>query len=214
MLHAVMEALKDEEGARVWIREVNEMTASEQHARWRQLITRVEVGRGQLRITVDPKRHDEQGTGQGDQSLMPVVKILRQGQGRVLEVPWAITRRGGRTELRLKGAPVRTPAQPHAGFVTAVGRAFQWKDELLAGKVSTIQALAHREGLTRRYVMRVLRLSFLAPDLIDAILAGQRPLAFTLEPFRRPIPLEWAVQRKFFGFPPVVSRFLQRTWLW
>ena len=117
----------------------------------------------------------------------------------MLEVPWVLNRRGGRTELRLNGAPVRTPAQSHAGFVTAVGRAFQWKDEILAGKVSTIQALAHREGLTRRYVMRVLRLSFLAPDLIDAILAGHQPPTFTLEPFRRPIPLEWAAQRTWFG---------------
>jgi hypothetical protein len=87
--------------------------------------------------------------------------------------------------------------------VTAVGRAFQWRDELLAGKVATIQALAQREGLTRRYVMRVLRVNFLAPDLIDAILAGHQPPAFTLEPFRRPIPLEWAAQRKLFGFPPL-----------
>ncbi|WNM63157.1 hypothetical protein [Candidatus Nitrospira neomarina] len=127
---------------------------------------------------------------------------MRQVQARVLEVPWVMTRRGGRTELRLNGAPVRTHVQPHAGFVAAVGRVLQWKDELLAGKVSTVQALAQREGLTRRYVMRVLRLSFLAPDLIDAILMGQQPPAFTLEPFRRPIPLEWAAQRKFFGFIP------------
>ena len=51
--------------------------------------------------------------------------------------------------------------------------------------------------------MRVLRLSFLAPDLIDAILAWHQPPTFTLEPFRRPIPLEWAAQRKLFGFPPL-----------
>jgi hypothetical protein len=51
--------------------------------------------------------------------------------------------------------------------------------------------------------MRVLRLSFLAPDVIDAILNGWQPRGFTLEPFRRPIPLEWAAQRKFFGFPPL-----------
>ena len=82
-------------------------------------------------------------------------------------------------------------------------RAFQWKEELLAGRVPTIKALAQREGLARSYVMRVLRLSFLAPDVIDAILNGWQPCGFTLEPFRRPIPLEWAAQRKLFGFPPL-----------
>ena len=80
-------------------------------------------------------------------------------------------------------------------------RAFEWKEDLMAGRVSTMKALAQREGLARSYVMRVLRLSFLAPDLIEAILNGQQPPEFTLEPFRHPIPFEWNVQRKFFGFP-------------
>ncbi|WNM61901.1 hypothetical protein [Candidatus Nitrospira neomarina] len=57
--------------------------------------------------------------------------------------------------------------------------------------------------MTRRYVMLVLRLSFLALDLIDAILAWHQPPTFMLEPFRRPIPLEWVAQRKFFGFLPL-----------
>jgi hypothetical protein len=73
---------------------------------------------------------------------------------------------------------------------------------MLEGHVLTIKALAQREGLTRRYVMRVLRLSFLAPDIIEAILQGRQPAHFTLESFRRPIPLEWAAQRQYFGFPP------------
>ena len=47
--------------------------------------------------------------------------------------------------------------------------------------------------------MRVLRLSFLAPDLIEAILKGQQPSDLTLEPFRQQISLEWKAQRKFFG---------------
>jgi hypothetical protein len=49
--------------------------------------------------------------------------------------------------------------------------------------------------------MRVLRLSFLAPDLIEAILNGWQPPELTLERFRRPIPLEWARQRQYFSFP-------------
>jgi len=107
----------------------------------------------------------------------------------------------GRTEIQFKGVPAQTTSHPHEGFVLAMVRAFQWKDELVAGRVPTIKALAQREGLARSYVMRVLRLSFLAPDVIDAILNGWQPRGFTLEPFRRPIPLEWAAQRKFFGFP-------------
>ncbi len=75
----------------------------------------------------------------------------------------------------------------------------------MEGKVGTIKALAHREGLTRRYVMRVLRLSFLAPDIIETILQGRQPPHFTLETFRRPIPADWVAQRRYLGFPSVPS---------
>ena len=199
VMNAVMEALKEEEDAQVWISHVKELNALDTHMVWQQLLTRVEVTADRLRITLNP-------TGVMDQDW---VKPAQDANGerkevhvRTLEVPWVMTWRGGRTELMLEGVPVRTNPQPQAGLVAAVVRALQWKDELLEGRVPTIQALAQREGLTRRYVMRVLRLSFLAPDLIEAILMGQHPPAFTLEPFRCPIPLDWAVQRKYFGFIP------------
>jgi len=86
--------------------------------------------------------------------------------------------------------------------VAALVRAFQWKEDLVAGRVLTVKALAQREELDRCYVRRILRLSFLAPDLIEAILNGWQPPELTVERFRRPIPLEWTVQRKYFGFPP------------
>jgi len=79
-------------------------------------------------------------------------------------------------------------------------RALQWKEDLIEGRITTIKALAQRERLDRRYVMRVLRLSFLAPDLIEAILMGWQPPELPLERFRRPIPLEWELQRTYFGF--------------
>ena len=87
----------------------------------------------------------------------------------------------------------------------ALVQALQWKDDLLEGRVSTMTVLAQREGLTRRYVMRVLRLSFLAPDLIEAILNGWQPPGLTLERFRRPIPLEWVRQRQYFSYPPATG---------
>ena len=105
-------------------------------------------------------------------------------------------------ELQFNGRPAQIQSQHNEGLVAAMVRAWQWREDLLAGKVSTMKAFAQREGLDRRYVMRVLRLSFLAPDLIDAILNGRQPPEFTLERFRRPIPLEWARQRQYFSFPP------------
>ena len=200
VINAVMQTLKEEDGMQAWVNQVNKLDEREQHARWRQLLTRVEVSADRLRITFH-------STGAVDQDAIKLKQEidceLKPAPVRVLEVPWMMSRRGGRTELQIKGAPAETKTQLDKGLVLAVGRAFQWKDELVAGRVPTIKALAQREGLARSYVMRVLRLSFLAPDVIDAILNGWQPRGFTLEPFRRPIPLEWAAQRKVFGFPPV-----------
>ena len=200
VINAVMQALKEEDGTQGWVHHVNNLDECEQHARWRQLLTRVEVSADRLRITVNPTGARDQGSIKPEQD---VEGERKPAHARVLEVPWLMIRLGGRTELQFKGASVQTTRHLHEGFVLAMARAFQWKDELVAGRVPTIKALAQREGVARSYVMRVLRLSFLAPDVIDVILNGWQPPGFTLEPFRRPIPLEWAAQRKVFGFPPL-----------
>ncbi len=129
----------------------------------------------------------------------------------VIDVPWTMVRRGGRTELRLQGASPQLKSQFHEGLIAAVVRALQWKDDLIEGRVTSIKTLAQREQLDRRYVMRVLRLSFLAPDLIEAILLGWQPPELTLERFRRPIPLEWAIQRQYLSVPSSSSAGPQRV---
>jgi len=198
VINAVMETLKEEEDAPGWISQVKELNALDQHRVWQQVLTRVEVSADRLRITLNP-------TGVMDQDWVKPEQDAdgerKEGHVRTLEVPWVMIRQGGRTELQCQGVPAQTKSQLNEGLVAALVQALQWRDDLLAGRVATIKALAQREGLARSYVMRLLRLSFLAPDLIEAILNGRQPPALTLEPFRRPIPLEWTMQRKFFGSP-------------
>lgn len=81
-------------------------------------------------------------------------------------------------------------------------RGFFWKAQLLNGQVASVKALAKQEGVHPSYVMRLLRLTFLAPDLIQAILEGTQPVNLTLEQFRKPIPLQWAEQRRGLKFSP------------
>ena len=70
------------------------------------------------------------------------------------------------------------------------------------GSVHSIAALAQREGVTRRYVARILQLGFLAPDIIAAILSNRLPARITVDRLRGPIPLDWNEQRRLFGFEP------------
>ena len=79
-------------------------------------------------------------------------------------------------------------------LVKALARAFRWKRMLDSGEFASVAELAEREGIAPSYMTRVLRLTLLAPDIVEAILDGrQRPkvtLALLLEPF----PVEWSKQ--------------------
>lgn len=109
-----------------------------------------------------------------------------------LHVPFRLVKRGGRREMQLpEGVPVRTDNT----LVKALARAFRWKRMLEAGAFATIGDLADREGMPRSYLSRVLRLTLLAPDIVEAIVEGRQGslgLAHILEPF----PLDWDEQRR------------------
>jgi hypothetical protein len=59
--------------------------------------------------------------------------------------------------------------------------------------------LVKKVRFRRAYILRILRLGFLAPDLIQTMLNGRLPLAPNLTPLKHPIPIDWAEQREFFG---------------
>jgi hypothetical protein len=63
------------------------------------------------------------------------------------------------------------------------------------GKYRSAGDLAEAEGVTRSFVSRLLRLSLLAPDIVEAILDGRQPKAMQLEEVTRAMPTEWEAQR-------------------
>jgi hypothetical protein len=111
-----------------------------------------------------------------------------------LHVPFRIVKRGGRKEMQMPDR-VRTEGTPDSTLVKALARAFRWKRMLESGEFATIGDLAAHEGIASSYMTRVMRLTLLAPEVVEAILDGrQRPhvtLARVLEPF----PGEWMRQR-------------------
>jgi hypothetical protein len=63
-----------------------------------------------------------------------------------------------------------------------------------------VDRLVRKVRFPRNYVVRILRLGFLAPDLVEAVLDGELPLAVNLEALCQ-ISLDWAEQREYFGLP-------------
>jgi hypothetical protein len=61
--------------------------------------------------------------------------------------------------------------------------------------------LANSAGLSERYVSRIIRCAFLAPDLVEAILQGHHWPGLTLRNLAQQLPLDWSEQRRTFGLP-------------
>jgi hypothetical protein len=95
-------------------------------------------------------------------------------------VPMAIRRRGGRKQIiGPDGASVQaggnaTETRGDPALVKALARGFRWRRMLEEGRYASIRELAAAEGVDRSYVGRVLNLTLLAPDVVEAILDGRQ----------------------------------------
>jgi hypothetical protein len=110
-----------------------------------------------------------------------------------LHVPFRVVKRGGRKEIRLPPDACSRP-QTDSTLVKALARAFRWKRMLEAGAFATIAELAERERIAPSYMSRVLRLTLLAPDIVEAILDGRQGPQVTLARLLEGFPMEWEGQ--------------------
>ena len=120
-----------------------------------------------------------------------------QSETVTLHVPYRIVKRGGRKEMQLPDGA--TPSlRTDSALVKALARAFRWKRMLESGEFATIAELAEREGIAPSYMTRVLRLTLLAPDIVEAILDGKHGPEITLARLLAPFPAKWAAQLDHF----------------
>ena len=86
---------------------------------------------------------------------------------------------------------------PDPDLIRLVTDAHRWFEDLRSGKAATIADIAARDRQQVSHVSRTLSLAFLAPDIVEMILAGRQPLTLTPERLkpRRPSPLLWTEQR-------------------
>ncbi|MCB1380591.1 MAG: hypothetical protein KDJ17_03070, partial [Hyphomicrobiaceae bacterium] len=79
-----------------------------------------------------------------------------------------------------------------------VARAHRWKRLLERGEFASVADLAAAEKINESYVCRVLRLTLLAPDVVEAILDGRQPPELQMDVLLEPFPVEWERQRRQF----------------
>ena len=84
-------------------------------------------------------------------------------------------------------------------MVKAIARAFRWHRLLEIGVHATVEEIAAVEKVNSSYVGRVLRLSLLAPDIVEMIVDGRQSASLQLDRLLRPFPIGWEQQRREFG---------------
>ena len=110
-------------------------------------------------------------------------------------IPLRVKPRGGRKAMVTPGV-LALERRQDVTLIKAVARAFRWRRMLETGRFATINELAAAEKINSSYVSRVLRLTLLAPDIVEAILDGRQPDGMTLPALMKPFPVEWRAQRQ------------------
>ena len=115
-----------------------------------------------------------------------------------VSVPFAIRKRGGR-KLVITPDGMTTSQAPRtridSALLKALARGFRWRKLLETGDFSTIEEIAEAENINPSYVSRVLRMTLLAPDIVEAILAGRQPGGLTMARAMKPFSSQWSSQR-------------------
>src|SRR5512144_1950469 len=96
------------------------------------------------------------------------------------------------------GGDAWAPAKPRPdeALIRALARAHRWRRLLDEGTYRSAAEIAEAEGVTRSFVNRLLRLSLLAPDILEAILDGRQPRGMTVEELTRRMPSEWVYRTR------------------
>jgi hypothetical protein len=123
--------------------------------------------------------------------------LARSAMMLIVRMPMLFQRRGGRKRIVAPDSGQIVPTskpQPDGALVKALARAYRWQRVLESGEYATLAELADAERISRSYVSRVLRLTLLAPEIVERILEG-RPTA-GLPQLLQPFPVEWKRQRE------------------
>jgi site-specific DNA recombinase len=161
------------------------------------LVERIEVSLDQIDIRLRPPRLGV---------LLDVAAAPSQGvkddETEILSVPVRLRRAGREIRMVIDSTDPFAAAKPDARLIKLLLRARRFNATLAEGEGAPFAALAQREGVSRSYFTRLVRLSYLAPDITQAILEGRQPRDLTTEKLlaHSRLPLAWHEQRTTLGF--------------
>jgi hypothetical protein len=123
--------------------------------------------------------------------------LSNDGRTMTVHIPITLRHQGGRKQVVTPtGATpwVPTPSRVDNTMVKAIVRAHRWRDMLESGRHATVRDLAKAEAINESYLGRILRLTLLAPTIIEAILEGRQSQTLQLDDLLESFPVEWDKQ--------------------
>ena len=175
------------------------LTPSDRRALLQQLVGRIEIGPESIEVALlcgslvqllsrsAAKAHP----GPDPRNAAPII----------LGIPIQLRRAGKEMRLLVDGADDR-PLSPDRSLLRLLGQAHHFRDVVMGGNGASIGTLAAEVSVSRSYLMRVLKLSFLSPKAVAAILEGRQPSALNAASLTRQagqLPMEWTAQAKQLG---------------
>ena len=120
----------------------------------------------------------------------------------ILSVPIQLRRAGREITMRIDGTDPFATAKPDTRLIKLLIRARRFNTALIGSDSLPFAALAKREGVSPSYFTRLVRLSYLAPDITQAILEGRQPRELNADKLlaHSRLPLAWSEQRTALGF--------------
>src|SRR5947207_6995318 len=161
------------------------------------LIERIDVGADQIDIHLRPTRL----AALLDIAATPLPSE-RDDETQTLSVPIPLRRTGREITMRIEGTDPFATAKPDARLVKLLIRARRFNPTILDSDGVPSAVLAKRQGVSASYFTRLVRLSYLAPDITEAILDGRQPPDLSADKLlaHSRLPLTWHEQRTVLGF--------------
>jgi hypothetical protein len=173
-----------------------ELPVTRQRAFLTTLIDRIDVGADQIDVHLRPERLA---------ALLDVAATslpsTTEDEIQILSIPVRLRRSGRAVRMLIEGTDPFATAKPDARLVKLLIRARQFNATLLGSDDMPFAALAKRQGVSPSYFTRLVRLSYLAPDITEAILDGRQPPDLTADRLlaHSHLPLGWHEQRTVLG---------------
>jgi hypothetical protein len=123
--------------------------------------------------------------------------LNEDGRTITVHIPITLRHQGGRKQVVTPAGAtpwIPTPPRIDNTLVKAIVRAHRWRDMLESGAYATVRDLAKAEAINESYLGRVLRLTLLAPKIVETILEGRQPATLELSELLQQFPVEWDKQ--------------------